>query len=204
MKLVRVASAAAGVVLCFASSARADAFSIAVDTSALAGGVYTLDFYLTDGSGAVNTSVSIDQLLVDGGALLSGTAASSGSVSGDAAHGITLDDGSFFSQWQQQFTAGSQLTFNLSLGPSSVDAPFPDAFGFALDGVPTTDLLGGNLLYVEFSSLHPSPELFNMTDSGGAIIGGVSAVPAPVPEPPAALLLLTGVAIVGLMRWSGH
>jgi hypothetical protein len=196
MKILKTLFSAAILMLCFGGRAHADSLTVTVDTSGLSGNL-TLDFYLTDGSGTGdgNTVVSIGDFLFGGGGVVPGTISTFGSATGDISSGISLTDANFFSEWQQQFTAGSQLAFSASLNPSSVDSPFPDGFGFLIDEVPTTDTLAGNILFVEFDSLHPAPQAFSLTDSAGNMLGNVTATPTEsAPEPSTLSLMLVGIA----------
>ena len=187
-------------VMCIGGSARADSFSVLVDTSALFG-TYTLDFYVTDGNGTGdgNLAASVTNFSFGGGAVAPGTITTFAGAGGDTSSGISLVDSDFFSQWEQQFTAGSQLGFTVSLSASSLDSPFPDGFGFLIDEISSDDTLAGNLLFFEFDSLHPAPQTFNLLDYSGSPIGSVSATPlATVPEPASAALMAIGIAFAGL------
>ena len=125
------------------------------DTSALSGfvGPFQLDFQLTDGSGTGdgNTSLTVDDFVIDGA-----------SAPGIAAASMT--DSAFFTEVMRGFVPGGTLRFDLS-GSFGVDTDpttgtvTPDEFSLAIlkgDGteVPTTDPSGA-LLLVDFDNLSP-------------------------------------------------
>jgi len=154
------------------------------DTSALSGfvGPFQLDFQLTDGSGTGdgNTSLTVDNFVIDGA-----------SAPGIAAASLT--DSAFFTEVMRDFTPGGTLRFDLS-GSYGVDTDpttgtvTPDEFSFAIlkgDGTEvSTTAPSGALLLVDFDNISPAA----MTTRTFQIVPAQA-----VPEPDALVLLAAGL-----------
>lgn len=181
--------------------ARAAAFTVSLDTSALVGaGSFALDFQLVDGDGAANTTVVLRDFTFGAG-WPTGSPTLVGGASGSLAAGLTLQDTAGFTRAAGGFTPGATLAFLLEVsggsGPSG-----PDFFTMALLGpdgfeVPT---LGSVEELLSLALVTGAvPESFG-TDLQRTTLN----VPAPtvtaVPEPATALLLLTGAAVIGVRR----
>src|SRR5579872_2428896 len=94
--------------LCTAPACRAQSFHVLFDTSGLAGaagGPFSLDFQLTDGSGTGdgNTIVTLADFT---GAALIGSPATTGGVAGALPGVMTMMDSAFFTEYSQVFTPG--------------------------------------------------------------------------------------------------
>lgn len=191
--------------------ARAAAFTISLDTSALVGqGDFALDFQLIDGDGVANTTVVLRDFTFGAGGP-AGSPTLVGGASGSLATGLTLEDTAGFTRAAGGFTPGATLSFLLEVTGSS-DASTPDYFTMALLGpdgfeVPTLGSVEELLsLALEAGAV---PEAFGTdldctapddTNPGCTDLD----VPAPtvtaVPEPATALLVLTGAALIGVRR----
>src|SRR5262249_32296227 len=126
-------------------------FQVTTDTSALVGnpsGPFFLDFQFIDGSGTGdgNNTVSIGNFDFNGG-----------NWAGPAA--VSMSDTTFFSDFTQEFTPGSSLSFQVTLSTALDGGGTPDEFSFAildsyLSEIPTLGL-GDALLTVDLSSSSP-------------------------------------------------
>ena len=188
---------------------------ITLNTSTLAGGgAYFLDFQLVDG-GLTGDSNSLAKLTGFSSSGLSfGPAQSFGTgVSGTLPTGLTMTDSdlSGVDEYQQKFTAGpagtaSQFQFTLRLAPTSLDAPTPDTFSFAVlnsggSALPTNDPTGGNLVASLFTSLSPplDPAYHTVETTGSPhtpFLQPTFSAPKPVPE-------ASSVVSMGLMGLLG-
>jgi len=186
--------------------ALADAFDVFVPTSGLtAGGQFTLDFNLIDGSGPGNTSVTISNFNFDsaGGGGAAGSASLFGSASGDASTGFSLSD-TVFGEAQQAFNPGQFLSFDIFTAAGVDAGGVPDVFTFAILEL-VTDPSGqtNSLVTLSFDAANPTLTTASATNflvsdgNGGFTVGnkvnGVSPAVTPVPEP-ASLFLLGGGA----------
>lgn len=181
--------------------ARAASFTITLDTSALVGqGDFALDFQLIDGDGVANTTVVLREFSFGTGGP-SGSPTLVGGASGSLATGLTLEDTAGFTRAAGGFTPGATLAFLLEVSGSS-DASTPDYFTMALldaNGmeVPTLGFVEELLSLALVAGA--APEAFG-TDLQRTTLN----VPAPtvvaVPEPTTALLVLTGVVLIGVRR----
>jgi hypothetical protein len=191
-------------------SAFADGVSatVTVDTSSLVGvaGQSEVFFVLTDGNAptpGTNTATLGDFSFGTGG---SGGAVDAASTFGDVTTGLNLADGAtmlddqFTNVFAGFFTAGNQLTFDLTLTANLMTgATAPDEFAlFIVDpnGNPlaSNDPDGsGSLLAITIDSANPSVQTF--TD---AVTVTSNTVPAP--EPGALLLLAAGLAALSALR----
>ncbi len=191
-------------------SAFADGVSatVTVDTSSLVGitGQSEIFFVLTDGNAptpGTNTATLGNFSFGTGGA---GGAVDTGNTFGDVTTGLNLADGAtllddqFTDVFAGFFTAGNQLTFDLTLTANlATGAPAPDEFAlFILDPngnpLPSTDPDGsGSLVTVTIDSANPTVDTY--TD---AVTVMSNTVPAPEPSTP--LLLVVGLAALCALR----
>jgi hypothetical protein len=191
-------------------SAFADGVSatITVDTSSLVGitGQSEVFFVLTDGNAptpGTNTATLSDFSFGTGGA---GGAVDTANTFGDVTAGLNLADGAtmlddqFTNVFAGFFTAGNQLTFDLTLTANLMTGvTAPDEFAlFIVDPngnpLPSSDPDGsGSLLTVTIDSANPAVETY--TD---AVTVTSNTVPAP--EPSALLLLAAGLAALSVSR----
>jgi hypothetical protein len=161
-------------------------FDVTVNTAPLIGNAsapFSLDFQLNNGSGAgdLSNTATIGGFNFGGGSATAG-ATVSGGASGDLVAGIQLTESSAFNELYQGFTAGSSLTFHVSLTLNAAPGVTPDAFTFGI--------LDNGLFNIPTTA--PDNSLFTITLSGGtptvttasgtdlpAVTVNVSAVPEP-------------------------
>ena len=194
----------AGAAIAFASPASATSIGIhvQVNTAPLIGnpaGPFSLDFALTDGSGtlAVPNTITIANFGFSGGGPV-GSTNLTGGASGSLSSSVTLTDSAFFfSEFFQQFTPGTTLSFDV-FATTNADAVSPDAFAFAildssLANLPTTGL-GDSLLLVNLTPAAASGIRTGSTTSPA----GVTVAAAAIPEP--GTLLLVGTGVIAAVR----
>ena len=175
--------------------------TVTVNTSSLVGkpGQSEVFFVLTDGNAptpGTNSAALSDFAFGAGG---SGGAADAANTFGDVTDGLNLADGAtmfddqFTNVFAGFFTAGSQLSFDLTLTANVANAaPAPDEFAlFIVDPngnpLPSSDPDGsGSLLTITIDSASPSMQTYS--DLVTASTSGVAA-----PEPGTILLLATGL-----------
>ena len=192
MKTTRLILASLGAA---ALAVAAQAITVKLDTSSLAGGTYFVDFQLNDGTGAGNsnnTAILSDFQFGAGGLAYGDDINLFGGASGSLFSSVTLTDTAAFNDFLQSFKAGSFLSFELSL-TNNYNAPAPDSFSFALldenwfnlgtyslgtDQFVTVDLTGSTLEYKSFA--------------------GVDGIAAPKVPEAGSTMLLVSAALVGL------
>jgi hypothetical protein len=180
-----------------ATSARADQYTISLDTSALVGNVagpFYLDFQSIYGSGADQT-IMLSNFILTGGGFVAGTEAAFGAVAGDLASGLVLSPGagSFYNEFFQQIEAtvtGIKFTVDLTTNaagdtPTSFAVSILDSFTFA---IPTTGFADTLLM-------------FNIDGSNTSYVTGVSTgdtagVTATVPDTDSTVVLVLGALLV--------
>jgi hypothetical protein len=164
-------------ILAFASLLTSHAsMLVSLDTSGLIGnpaGPFYLDFQFNDGTGANDNLVKITNINLGGGTVL-GPAALFGGVSGDLLSGITLTDSDPFNEFFQSFSAGTYLSFQLSM-TNLFTGSVPDVFGFAI--------LDANLYNLATYSLGSDQLLIATLDSTGPVIETFASVDGSVPAP---------------------
>jgi len=183
----------AGIILFLAAaSARADSFSISLDTSPLSG-TQDIVFGLTDGGVLDNNTVTLSAFTFGGGgAVGSPDLLGTTGATGDLTTGITLDDSSFIVLFSQQFNPGSLLSFVLTTTNNS-DGVTPDAFSMSICSADLTicysdDQSTGALLVLNLPGGALSSSDFTLNGAGAQNL----QAPLVVAPEPAGLLLLTG------------
>lgn len=177
------------------SPTRADlVFDVTLDTSALIGGSYFVDFQLNDGDGVQNNTVSLSNFTFGGGSA-GGSPVLLGGASGSLGSGATIIDSDFLNELTEGFTPGSTLGFHVDLTTNlAPGANTPDQFSFALlddqgNEVPTTSA-NGSFVSVNIDSSSPTVEAFGSDPAAGG-----PTIPMPevvVPEPGSVAFLLVG------------
>lgn len=201
--VLMIAVLAAMLTLTGAASADTLTYDVLLNTSALPTAQnFTLDFYLLDGSGLGdgNTTFRISGLDLGGGSLVGSPTLFGGSST--TSSGFKLNDNEFFNQFTQQFTAGSFLSFRVSLNGGVDPGGTPDLFAFLIDELNTTDgSLANSLLTFELSSTLPTISVYSATTfvATGNAVQGVTPV-VRTPEPASLVLFGPGLLIAAWRR----
>jgi hypothetical protein len=193
-------------------------FTVTLDTSQLASdhtltGPFGIDFQLNQGNNAVNYA-TISHIMFNGGSAF-GSPTYTGNASGNLNTSVKLNDnGSFANDFNQGFTPGSKLSFQVTL-TTNKDPITPDQFTFSLlqnygtsnvGNVPTTDPTGANtLLTVTIDSNNPTIATYggvNGDPSAPTVqFGGGNAAPEPSTLVLSSLLLGGFALGGGWRRW---
>ncbi|MCC6367262.1 MAG: NF038129 family PEP-CTERM protein [Bryobacterales bacterium] len=187
------------------SAGHASTFTVFLDTSPLAGGLYSMMLYLIDGDATANNSVTAANAQFGGGSLV-GNAMFTGGGSGSFPGGVTLTDTDFFNMYSQDFFPGSSLSFDLALTTNFAGGP-PDSLAFVLfdystgSPVPTLDPDGTDVLFVfDLSQTGPGQSYASDPERTDLLLAApvlTQNEPASVPEPGS--LLLTGIALLAFV-----
>jgi len=205
-----------GLVILAAVPARAgQIFNVSIDTSRLASdytGPFALDFELVGTNG---NTITIANIAFGSGSTGPGSAFLTGGASGDLSSTVALtDSANFFSDFNQQFTPGSMLTFTLDttlVAPPSGSTP--DNFSMVIfEGydpvngynpitgtggtpIPTTDP-SGNDTFFNFDVNGPGSTNVSVFPSASGDIS-ITVTPAGVvPEPTSGVLMLLSVMCI--------
>ena len=186
--------AASLLALLVTGSAWADTWYVTVDTSTLNGQTGWLDFQFNAGdASAPAATATLAAFNSDGGILSSATP--TGDVTGSLGSTLVLGNSQSFNDWLQGVTFGSMLSFSVNL-----DTPIPNA-----SGVGTAFSL--SLYDSSYNSLLADPNwgaalVLNVNDNGTVEVLAQTAPvvlsTSPVPEPKTALLLLSGLGLIGM------
>jgi hypothetical protein len=183
-------------------------YTFTMNTSPLAGhGHFTLDLQFLDSTGSPtdlnNNTVTLTGFTFGGGSA-SGGGSATGGASGSLASGVMLTDTEFFNEYMENFTPGSQLSFNIDTTNLLDASGIPDLFTFAIldsggNELPTTGF-AGEFLDVNLAG-GISPQVSTFGSAAGSTfslaapaVQGQSTTPAP--EPAALWLVLAGLLVV--------
>jgi hypothetical protein len=175
---------------------------VIVDTTLLSGTSAILAFDLLDGDPAANIA-TISNFSSDGA--LGASSTIGGPVAGTLPGTVTIADGAFFNEYQQDITLGSTLSFRIDLTSVTTGSPFPDSFSFfILDAFllplfTTSDPTGSDSLFVIDidGSATGAISTFVATDSPPSATWLVMPV-IPVPEPTTLSLFAIGLGCAAL------
>jgi hypothetical protein len=170
-------------------------YDVRVGTPALSGTPAQLAFDFINGDSSAN-SVTISAFATNGAL---GSFSITGDVTGSLPGSLVLRDTSFFNEYLQNSTLGTDLSF---LFETSTNAPaassFPDAFSFfVLNSTgtaslfPTTDPTGADALFKLDITGTSEGTLTVYTATGGEAVISVATA---IPEPATIVLLSTGLA----------
>lgn len=192
------------------SSARADSFTVTLNTSALSG-IQTLAFGFTDGDGVVDNSATMSAFNFGGGSAQGLPSYLGTGVSGNLTSGVAMDDSGFSALFAQQFNVGSALSFTLNV-TNNFAGGTPDAFAMyvcdaSLSACYSDDTSTGAMLVLNLTGGTLSPSSFILNAAGDQNLPApVVTLPSTssVPEPPSLLFLVTGLAGVLLISKLCH
>jgi len=202
-RLFRCQILAAALAITSINTARATDLYVTVNTASIVGDSGTLYFdFVSGGSDIANTS-TISAFSTDGRL---GSITALGSETGALPGTVSLSSTSFYNELAQQFTYGSQFSFDLKLTENGPGTGNP-AEGFSLflgddaygKTVPTTsDPNGGNALFLFNIDGSSSGKLSTYASSDLPITWKVTSATTTVPIPSAIWLLASGVMGMGL------
>ncbi len=202
MKFLRLL-VAAGSLLCSLTlhAAPVVSYRVTLDTTALVGGTYSMEFQLNDGDGVQNSDVTLYDFAFGGGSAIAG-ATTIGGVSGEAGSSVAMQDVDFFNEFIQGFNAGSTLSFAITF-ESDASGSVPDQFSFAI--------LNSSLL--ELQTTGSGNQLLSIDASNGAFVlatySGIASPGEPtlgtptvteVPEPGSLALVALAVFLLPVAR----
>ena len=180
-------------------------FTVTLDTTPLgsegAQGPFALDLTLTGGSmlNTAHATVFGFTFGTGGSAGPASTIMTTNGAAGSLGSGVTLTDSTSYNDFNQVFTPGSQLVFNVDLATTAYSTPIPANFSFSiLDGtgnpIATDDPSGANtLLNFDVTSASPTIHLYGSpADSLGA---PTVSYPGTVPEPATLTMLAVGLVM---------
>ncbi len=213
------------VLILFGQSARADlSWTVSLDTSRLAAdytGPFALDFELVGSNG--NTVTLSNFSFGSSGNAGPGSAFLTGGASGNLGTSVSFNDSaSFFSDFNQQFTPGTALTFTMN---STLIAPpsggTPDNFSMAIlshyettngynfisnpppppgdTSIPTTDTAAGTFFNFNINGA-VSTTVSSFPSASGDVSITVTPTTSVVPEPSTAVAVLFTLAVLGVWR----
>jgi hypothetical protein len=182
-----------------ATSARADSFTVTLNTSALSG-AQTLAFGFTDGDGVVDNSATMSAFNFGGGSAQGLPSYLGTGVSGNLTSGVAMDDSGFSALFAQQFIVGSALSFTLNV-TNNFAGGTPDAFAMyvcdaSLSTCYSDDINTGAMLVLNPAGGTLSPSSFILNAAGDQNLPApvVTLPGTSVPEPPSLLFLVMGLA----------
>jgi hypothetical protein len=187
------------VLLAFSQPVQSLPTHVIIDTAGVSGTSGSLAFDLIDG-GAPANSVAITNFSSNG---MLGSTLSTGAVTGTLATGVSLSDGTFFSEHLQVITLGTTISFDFEATSNAPEpGSLPDAFSFflldatgTLPLVTTNDPTGADALFVYNIGIANPLEVY-----GSPSVTVHVDSPAQVPEPATLLLVSTAIVLMGQAR----
>jgi hypothetical protein len=189
-------------------------YSVSIDTAPLIGhpaAPFYLGIGLVDGSGAgdANNTATLSNFNFNGGTEV-GTPLLFGGASGSLSQGVSITDDFFFNLFEEEFSPGAQLSFNLLLTSNDDEGGTPDRLTLLIlddSGIPLPTLapVGDYLIGADFGSSGPTLDLYGTDPNRSPSSGSPLTIPTPtvaalnpVPEPPT-LVLVGGTTVTILL-----
>lgn len=188
-----------------AYSADSVTYDFSVDTSSITGTSGALDFQFNPGPTTYQSaSLEISNFSSDG--TLINPSYPTGDVAGSLPGTLTFDNGNFFNDYFQDFTYGSQLSFQVSLSGPALSSPdgvstSGTTFAFSMFSDPA-----GTIPTLTSDTVNGFATLINVNlDGTTSVINNSSqtmVVPetSSVPEPSSLLLLMAALPLIALKR----
>ena len=186
-----------------AAKADSQSFNVSLNTSvsSLPGTTQVIFFGLTDGDGTPDNSLTLSNFNFGGGSADGSPTYGGSGVSGDLSSSISMTDADFSESFDEEFTVGSSLSFQLTT-TNVFAGGTPDNFSFLIcdptfsscysdDGsgaLLSLDLVGGTLSPATSFSLFPA-------SAQGLPAPVVTVANSTVPEPSSTTLLGAGLLL---------
>jgi hypothetical protein len=199
------------------SPGRADlTFTVTLNTTPLesegGSGPFYIDLTLTAGSTVNTAQATINSFSfgTGGSAGSNSTITLTNGAAGSLGSGVTLNDSTNYNDFNQAFTPGSLLTFNVDIATTSISTPIPANFSFSiLDGtgnaIATTDPSGASTL-LNLDLTGPSPTIHTYSSPSDNLGAPSVSYPGSVPEPASLAMTAIGLVMAGSIarrRWRG-
>jgi hypothetical protein len=189
-------------------------YQMRVDTAPLqnpinaSGAPYRLEFQFNDGAGSQlgNNTITITNVQFPSGGGPLNDPFTSGGASGSLTSGVTITDTSVLNFFDEGFTAGPEILFDVTFTSNANVPPPPDQFVISildntLSPIATTDP-GGSLLTADLATQGGQPTLTffagtvdpqNQRDFTGVVITAQQLTPVAIPEPTSLALFAVGL-----------